>query len=64
MRLLFELQQDWRVAYWVVGVAKLVVAVVLWQTRHVWRRAAEPAGQLFSASRARPCRFADAYRLD
>ncbi|MDA0246225.1 MAG: MFS transporter [Chloroflexi bacterium] len=43
MRLLFELQQDWRVAYWVVGLAKLAVVVALWQTRHVWRRAAEPA---------------------
>ena len=42
MRLLLALEQDWRSAYLVVGVAKLVVAVVLWQTRHVWRRAAEP----------------------
>ena len=42
MRLLLAMQQDWRVAYGVIGVAKLAIMVALWQTKQVWRRTAAP----------------------
>lgn len=45
MQLLLAWGQNWRMAYVVVGGAKLVVVVLLWRTRQMWRLTAVASNQ-------------------